>query len=117
VACTLGAIGATPRRRNKLRVPPVEGRILQNEQDVRINLELQIADRQQDMRRFRASVVYLFEASGERLFLLVGRQFCQQQGMAHLGAISNRQEIAAAIPSYLPAVPQLYAEVDRDKAS
>jgi HAE1 family hydrophobic/amphiphilic exporter-1 len=36
---------------------------------------------------------------------------------AFLGAISKRQEIAAAIPSYLPAVPQLYAEVDRDKAS
>ena len=34
-----------------------------------------------------------------------------------LGAISKRPEIAAAIPSYLPAVPQLYAEVDRDKAS
>jgi hydrophobe/amphiphile efflux-1 (HAE1) family protein len=34
-----------------------------------------------------------------------------------LGAISKRSEIAAAIPSYLPAVPQLYAEVDRDKAS
>jgi HAE1 family hydrophobic/amphiphilic exporter-1 len=36
---------------------------------------------------------------------------------AFLGAISKRPEIAAAIPSYLPAVPQLYAEVDRDKAS
>ncbi len=34
-----------------------------------------------------------------------------------LGAVSKRHEIAAAIPSYLPAVPQLYADVDREKAS
>ncbi len=34
-----------------------------------------------------------------------------------LGAISKRPEIAAATPSYLPAVPQLYADVDREKAS
>jgi hydrophobic/amphiphilic exporter-1 (mainly G- bacteria), HAE1 family len=34
-----------------------------------------------------------------------------------LGAISKRPEIGAAIPSYLPAVPQLYADVDRDKAT
>jgi HAE1 family hydrophobic/amphiphilic exporter-1 len=36
---------------------------------------------------------------------------------AFLGAVSKRPEIAAAIPSYLPAVPQLYANVDREKAS
>ena len=35
---------------------------------------------------------------------------------AFLGAISKRPEIAAAIPSYQPAVPQLYADVDREKA-
>jgi HAE1 family hydrophobic/amphiphilic exporter-1 len=35
---------------------------------------------------------------------------------AFLGAVSKRPEIAAAIPSYLPAVPQLYADVDREKA-
>jgi len=35
---------------------------------------------------------------------------------AFLGAASKRKEIAAAIPSYLPAVPQLYADVDREKA-
>ncbi len=29
--------------------------------------------------------------------------------MAYLGALSKHKEIAAAIPSYLPAVPQLYA--------
>jgi HAE1 family hydrophobic/amphiphilic exporter-1 len=33
-----------------------------------------------------------------------------------LGALSKRPEIAAAIPSYMPAVPQLYADVDREKA-
>jgi len=33
-----------------------------------------------------------------------------------LGAISKRPEIAAAIPSYQPAVPQLFAKVDREKA-
>ncbi len=33
-----------------------------------------------------------------------------------LGALSKRPEIAAAIPSYMPGVPQLYADVDREKA-
>jgi HAE1 family hydrophobic/amphiphilic exporter-1 len=33
-----------------------------------------------------------------------------------LGAISKRPEIAAAIPSYQPAVPQLYADVDKERA-
>lgn len=36
--------------------------------------------------------------------------------MMFLGALSKRPEIAAAIPSYEPAVPQLYADVDREKA-
>jgi hydrophobic/amphiphilic exporter-1 (mainly G- bacteria), HAE1 family len=44
-------------------------------------------------------------------------KFLTNNVSAFLGAISKRPEIAAAIPSYLPAVPQLYAEVDRDKAS
>lgn len=34
---------------------------------------------------------------------------------AFLGGLKKRPEIAAAIPSYLPAVPQLYASVDKDK--
>ncbi len=42
--------------------------------------------------------------------------FLTQNLGAYLGALSKRKEIAAAIPSYLPAVPQLYAEVDREKA-
>jgi HAE1 family hydrophobic/amphiphilic exporter-1 len=36
---------------------------------------------------------------------------------SYLGALSKRKEIAAAIPSYQPAVPQLYADVDQEKAS
>ncbi len=31
--------------------------------------------------------------------------------------MAKRPEIAAAIPSYLPSVPQIYAEVDRDRAA
>ena len=34
-----------------------------------------------------------------------------------LGALSKRPEIAAAIPSFAPAVPQLYVDVDREKAA
>jgi HAE1 family hydrophobic/amphiphilic exporter-1 len=39
-----------------------------------------------------------------------------QNVYAFLGALSKRPEIAVAIPSYLPAVPQLFADVDREKA-
>ncbi len=42
--------------------------------------------------------------------------FLTKNVYAFLGAVSKRPEIAAAIPSYLPAVPQLYADVDQDKA-
>jgi HAE1 family hydrophobic/amphiphilic exporter-1 len=34
-----------------------------------------------------------------------------------LGAAAKRPEIAAAIPTYFPAVPQLYVDVDREKAA
>src|SRR5271154_129401 len=34
-----------------------------------------------------------------------------------LGALKNRPEIAAAIPAYNPAVPQLYVDVDREKVA
>jgi HAE1 family hydrophobic/amphiphilic exporter-1 len=43
--------------------------------------------------------------------------FLTKNLFGYLGALSKRPEIAAAIPSYLPAVPQLYADVDREKAS
>jgi HAE1 family hydrophobic/amphiphilic exporter-1 len=42
--------------------------------------------------------------------------FLTRNVFAYLGAVSKRPEIAAVIPSYLPAVPQLYADVDREKA-
>ncbi|HTX42808.1 MAG TPA: multidrug efflux RND transporter permease subunit [Acidobacteriaceae bacterium] len=42
--------------------------------------------------------------------------FLTKNVFAFLGALHQRPEIAAAIPSYLPAVPQLYADVDREKA-
>jgi HAE1 family hydrophobic/amphiphilic exporter-1 len=35
----------------------------------------------------------------------------------YLGALSQRPEIAAAIPTYFPAVPQLYVDVDREKVA
>lgn len=41
--------------------------------------------------------------------------YLTQNLYAYLGALKNRPEIAAAIPAYLPAVPQLYADVDREK--
>ena len=44
-------------------------------------------------------------------------QYLTQNIYAFLGAVSKRPEIAAAVPSYLPAVPQIYADVDREKAS
>ncbi|HEY4047181.1 MAG TPA: efflux RND transporter permease subunit, partial [Acidobacteriaceae bacterium] len=44
-------------------------------------------------------------------------KFLTNNVFTFLGAVSKRPEIAGAFPSYLPAVPQLYAEVDREKAS
>ncbi len=43
--------------------------------------------------------------------------FLTKNLFGYLAAVSKRPEIAAAIPAYLPAVPQLYADVDREKAS
>ena len=42
--------------------------------------------------------------------------FLSKNLFAYLGAISKRPEVAAALPSYSPAVPQLFADVDREKA-
>ena len=42
--------------------------------------------------------------------------FLTKNLFAFLGALHSRPEIAAAIPSYMPGVPQLYADVDREKA-
>jgi HAE1 family hydrophobic/amphiphilic exporter-1 len=43
--------------------------------------------------------------------------FLTKNLFAYLAAVRKRPEIAVAIPSYLPAVPQLYADVDREKAA
>jgi len=43
--------------------------------------------------------------------------FLTKNVFGFLAAVSKRPEIAAAVPSYLPAVPQLYVDVDRDKAA
>ena len=72
MACPLRAVGTTASSGNKLCVPLVERRILEDQQDVAINPELQVADGQQDTRWLGSIVVDLFEASRERLFLLVG---------------------------------------------
>ncbi len=42
-------------------------------------------------------------------------QFLTANLYKFLGALSKRPEIAAAIPTYYPAVPQLYVDVDREK--
>ncbi|HZD49196.1 MAG TPA: efflux RND transporter permease subunit, partial [Silvibacterium sp.] len=42
--------------------------------------------------------------------------FLSRNVVAFLQALKKRPEIAGDIPSYLPAVPQLYAKVDTDKA-
>ncbi len=81
--CPFGTIRATARRWHKLRVPRIEGRELQDEQDVRLNPELEIADGKQDAFCLLPSCTpVLFEASGKRLFLLVGLELRQQERMA-----------------------------------
>ena len=50
VAGALGAVGATARRGDKLRVALVEGRIFQDEQYICLNPELQVAHRQENPR-------------------------------------------------------------------
>jgi hypothetical protein len=67
VAGALGAVGASARRGDKLRVALVEGRIFQDEQNIRLNPELQIAHGQKNPRRILAAVVGFLEASRECL--------------------------------------------------
>jgi HAE1 family hydrophobic/amphiphilic exporter-1 len=45
------------------------------------------------------------------------QQFLTENLGKYLGALGKRKEIAIAIPTYFPAVPQLFAEVDREKAA
>ena len=111
MACPLGAIGTTASRGNKLRVPLVERRIFQDKQDVAVNPELQVADGQQDTGGFRSSVVYLFEASGERGFLLVGGQLRQQQRMAYTDfiGIERFDRCRYKVGQFQPAKPRMRA--------
>jgi HAE1 family hydrophobic/amphiphilic exporter-1 len=44
-----------------------------------------------------------------------GQNFLTQNLFKFLGAAQKRPEIGNIIPSYLPSVPQLYADVDREK--
>ena len=81
--CPLGAVHATPRCRDKLRVPLVEGSEFEDEEDVALNPELETPDREKDAFRLLPAVApILFEASSKRLFLLVGLELCQQERMA-----------------------------------
>ena len=87
MACTFRAIGTTASGRDKLRVPLVERCVFQDQQDIAVDPELQVAYRQQNTPRFRCAVVYLFEARRECLLLLVCGQLRQQQCMAHANLI------------------------------
>jgi hypothetical protein len=78
-----GAVGTTARRGHKLRVALVKGRVFQNKQHIRFNPELQVANGQQNSRGLVFSVVDFLEASRKCLFLLVGGQLRQEQGMAN----------------------------------
>ena len=81
--CPFGAIHAASRCWHKLRVPLVEGSMFEDEEDVALNPELEIADGEKDaFRLLPCRPPILFEASGERLFLLVGLELRQQERMA-----------------------------------
>jgi HAE1 family hydrophobic/amphiphilic exporter-1 len=100
---------------------------------VRTSPEEQIAGIQKNMGRILggagAGIAFSFPppaipgigTSGGSTMILEDRtggdnaDFLTQNIYKFLGALKKRPEIAAAIPSYLPAVPQLYAQVDQEK--
>jgi HAE1 family hydrophobic/amphiphilic exporter-1 len=100
---------------------------------VRTSKEEQIAGIQKNMARIlggaSAGIAFSFPppaipgigTSGGSTMILEDRtggdsaDFLTQNIYKFLGALKKRPEIAAAIPSYLPAVPQLYAQVDQEK--
>jgi hypothetical protein len=78
--CPLRAIDTTPRCRDKLRIALVEGSQFQDEENVALNPELEIADREKDALGLLPAIApIVFETSGESLFLLVGLEFRQQE--------------------------------------
>ena len=81
VSGALGAIEATSRSRDKLRVLAVEGRVFENEHDVLLNPLLEMTDGQQDAFRFAPASIRVLIARGKGLFLLRGLEFCQQERM------------------------------------
>ncbi len=80
---------------------------------------MQIADRQQDTCGFGSVVVDLFEASGERLCLLIGWQLGQQQRVAYAdfigieGLDSSGYEVSEFQPRR-PRTKAIFADVRRD---
>jgi len=64
----------------------------QDEKGVRFNPEVGTADGEKDAFRFRpARAPILFEASGKRLFLLVGLELRQQERMADADLLAVRR--------------------------
>jgi hypothetical protein len=85
----LGAVHATARRRHKLRIALVERGLFQDEQDIRLNPELETADRKQNAFRLLPSrAPILFEASGKRLFLLARLKLGEQERVADADLIA-----------------------------
>jgi hypothetical protein len=83
VACPLGTIGATASGGNKLRVPLIERRVFQHQQDIGINPEMKTADGEKNASWLAAVAVNLFEARRERGVLLLGGQLRQQERVAY----------------------------------
>jgi hypothetical protein len=74
VAGALGAVGATAHCGDKLRVAFIKRRVFQDEQNIGLNPELQIAHGQKNPRWILAAVIDLLETSRKGLVLLVSRQ-------------------------------------------
>jgi hypothetical protein len=70
-----------------MRAAFVEWSIFQDQQDIAVDPELQVSERQEDTSGFRSAVVDLFEASRECGFLLVSGELRQQQRMADVDLI------------------------------
>jgi hypothetical protein len=80
VPCPLRAIHATSRRWNKLRIALVKRGEFKDQKDVALNPELEIADGKKDaFGPLSSRTPILFEASGKRLFLLLGLKFSSRR--------------------------------------